>query len=252
MRALVVVVVAAVAADGARAADWAEAARADVFGRPLVVQNRSRGDSDVKEVRGLGSFDAPPWIIKNVVDDVGRYAEFMPYTKVAQVLATGEGFIVSYQRLAVPLASDRDYTIRIFDESIEDTQGRVIWKNRWSQANHLGPKADDDIVRIAVNEGYWQLEDLDGGKRTKVTYYVYTNPGGAVPTFMINAANTQAVPDLFRAVATAAKDPRYQKSKPTPRTRPTPATSTPTPTTTTTPTPTPTTTPATTTTPETP
>jgi hypothetical protein len=197
---------------------WKESARADVAGRPLVVYSRARAGSDVQEVRGQGSFDAPPWIIKNVIDDVGRYSEFMPYTAKSKVLSKGDGFVVSYQRLAVPLADDRDYTIKIFDESKEDAAGHVVWKNRWTSANKLGPAPIDGVVRVGVNEGYWELRELDGGKHTQASYYVYTNPGGAMPAFLVNAANTQAVPDLFKSVARAAADPRYQKTRPTPRT----------------------------------
>lgn len=198
---------------------WKEAAKTEVAGRSLTVFARARAGSDVQEVLGKGSFDAPPWVIKNVVDDVARYSEFMPYTAKSTIESKGDGFVVSYQRLSVPLADDRDYTIKIFDESKEDAAGNIVWKNRWSSAGvTVGPKPIDGVVRVAVNEGYWQLEDLDGGKRTKATYYVYTNPGGAMPAFLVNAANTQAVPDLFKAVAKASSDPRYQKTKPAPRT----------------------------------
>ncbi len=198
---------------------WHEAAKTEVAGRPLTVYDRARAGSDVREVLGKGSFEAPPWVIKNVIDDVGRYSEFMPYTAKSTIESQGDGWMISYQRLAIPLADDRDYVIKLTDESKEDAAGKVVWKNRWTtEGAKGGPKPVDGVVRIAINEGYWQLEDLDGGKHTKITYYVYTSPGGAMPAFLVNAANTQAVPDLFKAVAKASADPRYSKTKPTPRT----------------------------------
>lgn len=198
---------------------WTEAAKTEVNGRALTVYSRARAGSEVREVLGKGSFDAPPWVIKNVIDDVGRYSSFMPYTEKSTIESQGDGWMISYQRLAIPLADDRDYVIKLFDESHEDATGKVVWKNRWTTDGAKGgPKPVDGVVRILINEGYWQLEDLDGGKHTKITYYVYTSPGGAMPAFLVNAANTQAVPDLFKAVAKASQDPRYQKTKPTPRT----------------------------------
>jgi hypothetical protein len=196
---------------------WEEAATADIDGHKLIVSARSKEGSEVKEVRGLGVIDAPAWIVKNVIDDVARYKEFMPYTVESQVLSTHDGYIVSYQRLDTPVVDDRDYTIKIFDESREDADGRVIWKNRWSEANKLGPPVKPGVARVGINEGYWILEDKDGGARTKATYYVYTSPGGSIPTFLVNMANTQAVPELFRAVSKASRDPRYTKTKPAPR-----------------------------------
>lgn len=220
MRIVVVtaMLVALLGSVSAAAEEWQEAVKTEVAGRALTVSSRQRPGSDVREVRGLGSFAAPPWVIKNVVDDVEHYKDFMPYTKTSTQEKGGDGYIISYQRLEVPLADDRDYTIKIFDESTESAAGVVVWKNRWSSAESIGRAPIDGVVRIAVNEGYWQLEDLDGGKHTKATYYVYTNPGGALPAFLVNAANTQAVPDLFKAVAKAAAEPRYQKTRPVPRT----------------------------------
>jgi hypothetical protein len=203
----------AFAADG----KWEEAATADIDGHKLVISARSKAGSEVKEVRGVGTIDAPPWVVKNVIDDVARYKAFMPYTVESLILSTHDGYVVSYQRLDTPVVDDRDYTIKIFDESREDADGRIIWKNRWSEANKLGPPVKPGVARVGINEGYWILEDAAGGARTKATYYVYTSPGGSIPTFLVNMANTQAVPELFRAVSKASKDPRYTKTKPVPR-----------------------------------
>ena len=194
---------------------WEEASSTEIEGRKLTVYSRSKEGSDVKETRGIGSFAAPAWVIKNVVDDVARYKEFMPYTKESAVLKTGDGFIISYQRLSTPVVEDRDYTIKITDESREDASGKIVWKNRWSTSNNSGPAVKTGVTRVPVNEGYWQLEDQNGA--TKVTYYVFTNPGGGLPSFVINMANTTAVGELFKAVAKASKDPRYAQTKPTPR-----------------------------------
>jgi hypothetical protein len=217
MRAVVMAVGVLLVASAAQATEWVEAARTAVEGRPLVVHARARAGSDVKEVRGVGSFDAPPWVIKNVIDDVARYEEFMPFTAQSPIVARGDGWIVSYQRLHVPFIDDRDYVVKIVDESTIDTAGRVVWKNRWFQANDLGPPPTTGVTRIDIVEGWWQLEDLDDGARTKATYYVYTSPGGSIPASLVNLGNARGVPDLFQAVAAAAREPRYRATRPTPR-----------------------------------
>ncbi len=204
---------AALAADGA----WEEAASVDIDGNTLKVSARSKEGSDVKEVRGVGVLDAPSWVVKNVIDDVANYKHFMPYTKESTIVSSHDGYVVSYQRLSTPVVDDRDYTIKIFDESREDANGKVIWKNRWTEANKLGPPPRNGVSRVGVNEGYWILETA-AGDRTKATYYVYTNPGGSIPTFVVNMANAQAVPELYKAVSKAARDAKYRKTKPTPRT----------------------------------
>lgn len=204
--AAVLAVLPALAGDGG----WEKAAEKD----GIVIYNRKRPGSDIAEVRAVGVIDAPPWVVKNVIDDAGRYKEFMPYTKASEILKREPGAVVTYQRLDAPIIANRDYTIRIVDESRKLLDGRVVYKNVWRPANHLGPKEQDGVVRVKVNEGYWLLEDASDGKKTRVTYYLYTDPGGSLPAFVVNAANNNAIPDLFKAVEKAAQDPRYRKKEP--------------------------------------
>lgn len=179
----------------------------------LVIYKRDRKDSPLKEVKAVGVIKAPSWVVKNVVDDKGRYKEFMPYTKVSDVLKADRETIVTYQLLDTPIISNRDYTIRVKDESRRLADGRVVYKSSWSPANHLGPKEKDGVVRVKVNEGYWLLEEA-GPDATKATYYLFTDPGGSLPAFVVNSANTTAIPDLFKAIEKQAQGPRYRKTRP--------------------------------------
>jgi hypothetical protein len=193
---------------------WVEAAKNGT----IVVYNREKPGSEVKEVRGIGTVKGEPWMLKNVIDDVGNYKDFMPYTKDSKFLKKEGTAVITYQRLDAPLISNRDYTLRIEDLSRKLDDGRIVYKNAWKPASKLGPAPIDGVVRVEVNEGYWQLEeapaDKDGTKRTKITYYVFTNPGGSVPSWIVNAANNTAIPDLFAGVEKAAKWPKYQQTKP--------------------------------------
>lgn len=180
----------------------------------LVIYKRDRPDSDLKEVKAVGVIDAPHWVVKNVIDDKARYKEFMPYTKASTVIKKERDTIVTYQRLDTPIISNRDYTIRVKDESRRLPDGRIVYKSSWTPANHLGPKEIDGVVRVKVNEGYWLLEE-DGPNKTRATYYLFTDPGGSLPSFIVNSANTTAIPDLFKAIEGQAKGPRYRQTRPT-------------------------------------
>ena len=67
----------------------------------------------------------------------------------------------------------------------------------------------DGIVRVKINTGAWILAPLAGGKRTRITYRVSTNPGGSIPTWLANKSNTTAIPDLFKAVRKRAAALRH-------------------------------------------
>ena len=119
----------------------------------------------------------------------------------------------SYQYLSLPLISDRDYTLKVTDETpaFEPGQAPAFYKSAWVEANDKGPKPRDGVERVLVNKGFWKFESVDAGKKTRITYYLFTDPGGMVPSFMANKANTQAIPNLFAAVKKNSKLDRYQK-----------------------------------------
>jgi hypothetical protein len=67
------------------------------------------------------------------------------------------------------------------------------------------------------NSGYWDLRPVkDSDRSTDVRYCVFTDPAGALPKWLVGLANTEAVPQLFAAVSTAAASPRYAGLPPPP------------------------------------
>ena len=70
-----------------------------------------------------------------------------------------------------------------------------------------------DIVRVRINDGYWLLEPRENGKKTFATYYVYTSPGGSIPSWIANKANDIAVPKVFQAIKEAVAAERKKAGK---------------------------------------
>ena len=52
----------------------------------LAIYIRHRPDSAIEEVRGVGEFNAPILVLKGILAEVGKYSEFMPYTKESRLL----------------------------------------------------------------------------------------------------------------------------------------------------------------------
>jgi hypothetical protein len=194
-------------ASGAGEAPWEEKAKSD----GVTVYARSRPGSDVRELKSMGLIDAPPQAVLKVLSDYPRYKEIMPYTDESEVVSTEEGgkVVHFYTLINAPLVSRRDYTLRITEES-DWKDGKGFLKTRWT-ASDKGPAAKDGVVRIKTNDGSWVLEPREGGKKTFATYFIFTDPGGALPTFLVNKANSSAIPDVFEALRKHAKDARYAK-----------------------------------------
>jgi polyketide cyclase/dehydrase/lipid transport protein len=187
----------------------------------LVIDARDAAGSRVKELRAEGTIMAPPHVVRAVLADVARYPAFMPYVKQAEILARDAGDVVVYQRLSFPLlglVKDRDYVIRIHETVYADAAGQPVYRRAWRLERDWPYRGDGSAVRIPVDVGYWNLRAADAaGERTTAGYCLFTDPGGSLPGWIINQANTTGVPKVFAAVRTTAADPRYA-SAPKPET----------------------------------
>ncbi len=189
------------AADSARG--WALEAES----KGIVIHSRVREGSAIKEFRGVGVIDAPPSEVFGVLDDSEAYPSFMPYTAECRVLKRERNSVLAYQRLELPLVSDRDYTLRTRNEVWQGDQGR-IYRIRWEPANDLGPARKPGVQRVNICEGGWLLEP-NGDDSTRATYVIYTDSGGAIPPFIANNGSRVAIRKVFEAIRKQVKDPKY-------------------------------------------
>ncbi|MBI5545172.1 MAG: hypothetical protein HY901_14880 [Deltaproteobacteria bacterium] len=93
---------------------------------------------------------------------------------------------------------------------MEGRQG--LPKSRWTVCDK-GPEPKDGVIRVKVNDGTWLLEPIGDGTKTRATYYLFTDPGGSLPTWIANKANSSAIPDIFVALRKYAKEPRYSDAR---------------------------------------
>ena len=201
----------AAGADPAPPAGWEEVTRTD----GVVIYGRDHAGSSIRELRAVGTLDAPNWVIKNVIDDGDHYAEFMPNVLESHVLSRdpAQHTAIAYARLSAPLISSRDYVLLIHDESHAAPDGTgVVYRSRWEPSDK-GPAEKPGIVRIKVNEGSWTLEPADNGKKTRATYQLYTD-GGGLPAFVLNQTTKRRIGEEFAAIEKRAQQPQYRKNKP--------------------------------------
>jgi hypothetical protein len=175
---------------------WTEAAKDD----GVTVYSRSKPGSNIQEMKAVGLINAPPEKVWAAIRDYAHYRDTMPYTRESRVVSQEDGgkVVYFYSVVNAPLVSDRDYVIRIVDES-DWHDGQGYFKASWKAAEG-GPPPVAGRVRVVVNDGYWVLLPQEGGKKTLATYYVYTDPGGSLPKFIANKANGTAVPNVFKSI----------------------------------------------------
>jgi len=184
--------------------DWSVATRSS----GIIVYERARKGFSFREFKAVGVMEAPPEVVKRVIDDVSEYPHFMPYVTEARVISTDGANRVSYQRIAPPLVSDLDYTVRVTCETHATPAGKCFC-NRWQAANELGPAEKHGVKRVKITEGSWLLEPEDEGRKTRATYCIFSDSGGSMPTFITNTATKTAIPKLFKSIEKQALLPKY-------------------------------------------
>lgn len=197
MTVLTALAMVVLSADPSAGAGWKQAARDE----GITVLTRQKDGSDVQEVKAIGLIDASPQKVYAIIRDYPNYKKNMPYTSVSDVVGTADDgkTVYFYSVVDAPFVSKRDYTIKTVDES-DWKDGKGFLKVSWKPVTDKGPPVKDGLVRVTVNEGFWLLEPRDNGTKTFATYYLYTHPGGSLPTWIVNKANSSAVPDVFKAI----------------------------------------------------
>jgi uncharacterized protein YndB with AHSA1/START domain len=174
-------------------ADWTEAYRTD----ELVIFTKDVGED--RKIIATAEVAAPPEVVFKVLSDFEHYRDFMPYVEESRVLIRkGDNEVVTYARIAPPLVSERDYPLKVRMTRGSPSNGGVF-KVEWTANPEAEPEVEG-VVRVKLNEGSWLAAPFNGGKRTRLTYTLLTNPGGLIPPFVVNLSNTVAIPELFEAV----------------------------------------------------
>jgi hypothetical protein len=169
----------------------------------LAVYTREKPGMDVREVKAVGQVDAPPEKVFEVVTDYEHQVGNMPYLEKQQVFARTDKDVTFWAIADFPFVSRRDWIVK---SRLEKNVDGGVYRASWDPVEiPNAPPPGDGVVRLKINTGSWTLAPLDGGKRTLATYQLLTDPGGSIPTFIANKANTEALPKLFERVRKRAE-----------------------------------------------
>lgn len=189
-----------------------------IFSKPIPGK-------DVPQVQMVGIVNATPAACFKVVTDYAKFPENMPYMKLTEVVNSKtvnahEKINYVFFYVSPPIISARYYTLKLTDQSNETIEGVPgSYKSGWTLVNkgpyHLNPESPQlkgqlkgkKGVETPLNNGYWLFQPIEGGKKSKLVYDVMSDPGGSVPTWMANKAQSQTLPSLFDTITKLATKP---------------------------------------------
>lgn len=154
----------------------------------VEVYRRTVGNSPLHEFQGTGMIEAPVTAVLGVLDDVDHRLEWMAEA-VAQTLISrsGDRDQTFYSRTGAPWpVSDRDVVIRAVTSV--DMKAKMV-KIEMNSVEHPTWPPQKGVVRMPHLCGHWFLWPSNGGKWTRVEYQVHADPGGSLPTSIINTVS---------------------------------------------------------------
>lgn len=147
------------------------------------------------ELGAEGDLPASPERVRAVLLDYQSHPKWVRHLAESRVLDRGEDSLDVYQRLALPLISDRDFTLHVtWGASPEG-----LWI-RFAAVTDRGPAPKPGIVRVTVHEGSWMLRPIDGGRATHAVYRFHLDLGGSLPGWMSKGRAGKDLPHLFDAI----------------------------------------------------
>ncbi|MFT3772499.1 MAG: START domain-containing protein [Minicystis sp.] len=155
----------------------------DADEKGVVVTTKTEAGRSLPIFRGVSTIDAGLFEILAVLDDIGRFTEWMADCKAARVVKqVSEMERYEYNHIGAPWpVADRDTVIRSW------VDGSVAKRDVWARFQSVSmPEAPPvkGIVRMPRLAGYYHLEVIDAG-HTKVTYQVDADPGGLLPDWLV-------------------------------------------------------------------
>jgi len=161
--------------------------------------------SSVNEVRGEAIFDVSADALFAVLGDIESYAEIMPPTSLSKRLGGTDGGSRSYYiEIDPPVVSRRYYCM---DVNFHRPRGDVF-VSEWRMWSAGCVPRKSSLVPMRDNSGRWRLSAL-APMKTRVEFQAHMDPGGQIPTWMVNRATTGQISETFASLRRAALQPRY-------------------------------------------
>ena len=151
--------------------------------------------SPVIDLYAEGDIDAPPAVVRDVLLDYDHAPKMTKNVGESRVLQKNAHELVVYQRLKLPVVSDRDYTIR----ATWGEKGNTLTEEFHVDNGH-GPAARDGVVRVSTMQGTWMLDPIRDGAGTHARYHVQIDLAGSIPRWMVSGGAAKNIPKLFDGV----------------------------------------------------
>jgi hypothetical protein len=144
--------------------------------------------------------DIEPDQITDVIMDVNNYNSFLTNSESfkSEVINQYDKNLIGYQyiKVDIPFFEDREYYFKMSREQIIDQDTTTMCY--WLLLEPFKEKANNiNAIYLEYGAGIWKSEKISPGKYN-ISYRLYMDPGGSIPTFVVDIINETSITGLFQ------------------------------------------------------
>lgn len=166
----------------------------------ITVESRPVEGSKIVELRLTTLSKKDPQSLCDVAFGTGKFDPDEPDLKSRKIISESADERVTYEQISPAVVANRDYAVRAKRKRL----GPDACVMTFEAANDVAPKAPDGWVRIEKLHGEWRFEKQPDAQ-TKVTYVIFSDPAGSIPTFMVEGSRKTIAVRWVKMLVSRAK-----------------------------------------------
>jgi hypothetical protein len=135
---------------------------------------------DFKEFMGITVFNVSIEKLEVIMNDIPNQVNWMCDTVESKLLNTDLSKPIIYYVVSAPIVAKRDVVVQV---RIDRSSRKIMWN--YNSITYEPVPNKKGIVRMPQMVGLWMLEST-GKNQTRVTYRNLADPGGSIPTGLVN------------------------------------------------------------------
>mgnify|MGYP001157859680 CR=1 FL=1 len=179
---------------------WADIKEIDDL---VNISMKELGESQFYAIKVDKIIDIEPDRITDVIMDVNNYNSFLSNAESfkSEVINQSDKNLTGYQYIKVdlPFFDDREYYFKMSREQIvkQDTTTMCFWLLLEPLEKDANSNINTSAIYLEYGAGIWKSEQISPGKYN-ISYRLYMDPGGSIPTFVVDIINETSIIGLFQ------------------------------------------------------
>ncbi len=176
----------------------------------IKIYTREIPGSKIKALKVDATFDATSAQLVNLIMDVNNARDWVYHTKSSTLIkrvSSSELYYYSEVSLPWPLA-DRDFVAHLMVSQNPET--KIVTIDGPAVNGMVEPKPG--VVRVSDSKGKWVITPIGNGQ-VNVEYNIHLDPGGTLPSWLINMFATQGPMNIFRNIKVELQKPAYRNTE---------------------------------------